>query len=101
MTKSHCHLKIRVWWKSTNIQRKKQVRYKLKYTSKKLGTGSSTYLGAEVKIVSLDKIQKACSGDEGSSVIEEGATFFSLKRRLKIIRQSEEKLIQLPTLPTT
>lgn len=57
MTK-HCHLKIRVWWKSTNIQRKKWVRYKRKYTSKILGTGSSIYLGAEVKIISLDKFRK-------------------------------------------
>lgn len=70
-----CHLKIHAWWRSTNIQRKKWVRYKLKYTSKILGTGSPIYLFiylsfffffffspiylvAEVKIVSLDKFRK-------------------------------------------
>ena len=83
-----CHLKIHAWWKSTNIQRKKWVRYKLKCTSKILGTGSPIYLGAEVKIISLDKFRKLAqvikrSCDRG------GVQHFSPERHLKIIRQSE------------
>lgn len=90
MTK-HCHLKFVFGGKVQIFREKVGKIYKLKYASKKLGTGEFSLFRSWSQN-NLWTIQKACSGDGGSSVIEESYNILLPKDVLKLSDSQREKL---------